>query len=203
MNETADNDNPVPEPEQDQLLSNSLNSEDSLVIDRLMEIYRPLLVNAASQFIPVGLQGRIDRSDLVQETLIRGFTQKDRFRGTTSNEFVVWLRQILQNIAIDAIRHHTTAKRDARRSTESVEILVSQEDSPSQNLGQQEEFERIAIAMSQLTPDQRQVVELRSKGMAFKEIGEQTGRTEDATRRIWGRGVAKLMQILRVHDQHE
>jgi len=183
------------------LLMLALRNESTQAMERLLAIYRPFLTNVAGQFIPEGLQGRMDRSDLVQETLIRGVTQRDQFRGTTENEFAAWLRQILQNVAIDWIRYHTAEKRDIRRTADEVEDLVSQENSPSQNVRQEEEFQQITTAMMQLSKDQRLVIELRSEGLGFKEIGWRTGRSEDAARMQWGRALARLLKILESHGR--
>lgn len=185
----------------DTLLAMVLEGNDSQAIDRLIEIYRPWLVSVAEQFIPSALQVRIDRSDLVQETLIRGVTQIEQFQGTTEKEFSAWLKQILQNVATDAIRFHTAERRNAGRSVAGVGSLESQDASPSQNVRQTETFQQIAAAMSQLTEDQRLALQLRGEGLSFREVGEQMGgRTEDAARMLWGRGIAKLMEILRVYE---
>ena len=44
------------------------------------------------------LQGRIDPSDLVQQTLLKAHEKQDQFRGKTDAElFAAWLRTILAN----------------------------------------------------------------------------------------------------------
>ena len=50
------------------------------------------------------LQGRIDPSDLVQQTLLKAHEKQDQFRGKTDAERLAWLRTILANQMADALR---------------------------------------------------------------------------------------------------
>jgi len=195
--EPAAPDSTVPEP----ALRDILLGQDQAALNRLLSIYRPLLTGFAGQLVPPALAGRVDRSDLVQEALTRGLVQRTQFRGESNAEFSAWLKQILQNVATDWIRRHTSEKRDVLRETGDIELLVAGGDSPSTFCSQQEEFERIALAMEELTEEQRVAVRLRSEGFSFPDIGERLNRSEDAARMLWGRGLSRLMERLKHHDE--
>lgn len=175
----------------------TIRTGDSSKIGRLIDLYRPYLRSLAQQNFPDQLAGRLDQSDLVQEALLRATRQLDKFLGTTDGEFAAWLKQILLNLIVDQVRSHTSGKRDIRRETPSAaSIPALSGSSPTVLLSRQEDLERLAAAIQQLSEDQRQVTELRSQGQSFEEIGQRMGRSADASRVLWGRAVTRLLKIL-------
>jgi DNA-directed RNA polymerase specialized sigma24 family protein len=50
------------------------------------------------------LQGRLDPSDMVQQTLLKAHERGHQFRGTTDAERAAWLRAILANEIAAALR---------------------------------------------------------------------------------------------------
>jgi len=63
----------------------------------LLEQCRPYLLAIAQAELPIGLQGKVGASDLVQDTLTRGVERWSTFRGSRPEEFARWLRTILLN----------------------------------------------------------------------------------------------------------
>jgi RNA polymerase sigma-70 factor (ECF subfamily) len=61
------------------------------------------------------LQGKVDPSDIVQETLLRAHANEDQFRGNSMAEKAAWLRQILARQLIDCARRFGAASRDPAR----------------------------------------------------------------------------------------
>ena len=61
----------------------------------LLELYRNYLHLLARTQIDLHLQGRLDPSDLVQETLLEAYRDFGQFRGGTEAELLAWLRRIL------------------------------------------------------------------------------------------------------------
>lgn len=174
----------------------TIRSIGSLEIERLIEVYRPLLKATAAENFPDQLAGRLDQSDLVQEALLRGTSQIGQFSGSTDAEFGAWLKQILQNLIVDQVRRHTSEKRDVRRETVSNATVAAIDSSPSSVVGRQEELAHLAAAIRTLSDEQRQVTELRSQGQTFEEIGKQMGRSADAARMLWGRAVTRLLDLM-------
>ena len=79
---------------------------------RLLESYRNFLSLLARTWTDRALQGKVDASDLVQETLLKAHGNFDQFRGATEPEIVAWLRQILVRNLTDMTRRY---RRDARQ----------------------------------------------------------------------------------------
>lgn len=165
-------------------------------LKQLLTAYQPYIRSLAEQSVPMQLRPRLDASDLAQETLLRGTAQLNQFQGQTEAELLAWLRQILQNLVVDWVRHHTAEKRDVRREIELNEPVPDDDGTPSQIYRKKEENERLTAAMQLLSDDHRIVIELRNRGLTFEEIGEQIGRTPDAARMLWGRAISRLVALL-------
>ncbi len=161
---------------------------------------RPALKALADELLRGELERRIDASDLVQETLLKGAAQFQQFQGATDNEFFAWLNQILQNNLIDAVRHHTSQKRDIRRETELFDSIPAEGVSPSSILRGKEDQSRVVAALDVLREDQREVLLLRNEGLTFEEIGQRWGRSADAIRMLWGRSILSLGKLLKSKD---
>src|SRR5438445_3677446 len=82
----------------------------------LLELYRNYLRLLARTQIDLHLQGRVNPSDLVQETFLEAHRDFDQFRGRTEQEWLAWLRRILvHNLARLVDQQVKAVKRNARR----------------------------------------------------------------------------------------
>src|SRR5262249_52298198 len=95
------------------------------------------------------LQGKLDASDLVQQTLLEAYRSWKRFRGQSEPELAGWLRQILAYQINHAVRDLGRAKRDAGRelsleqalNASSIRLgawLIAEESSPSEKAQRKE-----------------------------------------------------------------
>ena len=143
----------------------------------LLELYRNYLHLLARTQIDLHLRGRIDPSDLVQETMLEAYRDFGQFRGGTEGELLAWLRRILvHNLARLAEKHLKTRKRDARRevplhrrladlerSSDQIDAaLVSQATSASGRAQRREQAAILADTLARLKPDHREVIVLRN-----------------------------------------
>src|SRR5439155_6153692 len=131
-----------------------------------LEHYREYLRLLARLHLDVRLQGKVDPSDIVQQTLLKAHENRDQFRGQTEAELSAWLRRILANTLTDALIQFGRAKRDValERSLEgamqnsSVRLeawLAADQSSPSEPVIRQEQLQQLATALAQLPDDQR------------------------------------------------
>src|SRR5437588_7443589 len=98
-----------------QQLLEQAQAGDAATLGRLLELYRRYLALLARVQIGKRLQGKVDASDLVQETFLEAHRNFARFRGQTEAELVCWLRQILAtNLANVCRRYLGTQGRDVR-----------------------------------------------------------------------------------------
>jgi RNA polymerase sigma-70 factor (ECF subfamily) len=182
---------------------------DSATLGRLLEVYRRYLALLARVQIGRRLQGKVDASDVVQDTFLEAHRNFARFRGGSEAEFVSWLRQILaMNLADLLRRYFATQGRDVRLEREiqaaldqsSVLLdraLASPHSSPSQQAVRREQGVVLADALDKLPPDYREVLVLRHlEGLAFPEVAARMGRSVDSVEKLWMRGLARLRQVM-------
>jgi RNA polymerase sigma-70 factor (ECF subfamily) len=179
----------------------------------LLQQYRNYLVVLAATQIEKRLQPRVSPSDVVQETMLRAHKNFGQFRGTTEQELLAWLRQILvNNLAKFVEQHMLAARRDVRREV-SIErlgaaleqstiqlaaLLPDAEKTPSMAVEQREEAVVLADRLSQLPADYREVLVLRNlQGLPFEEVAAKIERSVGATRMLWLRAIEKLRAVYR------
>lgn len=182
---------------------------DTSARDRLFAACRSYLVLMARASVEPWMCAKVDASDLVQQTLLDAHRDFERFRGQTDQEWLAWLRQILNHNACDAVRQYRAAgKRAVRRevplngnrsddSREPTFEPASPGDSPSQMAIHNERELLLAEAMDQLAEDHREVIILRNiQRLSFDEVAEQLGRTRPAAQMLWMRAIQKLKSLL-------
>src|SRR5262245_43271461 len=87
---------------------------DRSALGRLLESYRNYLALLARGQIGQRLQGKVDASDLVQETFLEAHRDFGAFRGRNEREFVSWLRRILACNLANVVERYTAQRRDVR-----------------------------------------------------------------------------------------
>jgi RNA polymerase sigma-70 factor (ECF subfamily) len=154
------------------------------------------------------LHGKLDPSDVVQQTLLSAYEKRHQFRGETEAEFLGWLRQILANQLAGSLRRFGAGLRDVRRersleaSLEESAVrldawLVADQSSPSQRVMRHELKLHLAAALAQLPEDQRRAIELHHlNGCTVAEAAEQMQRTKMAVVGLLFRGLKKLRHLL-------
>ena len=182
---------------------------DADALGELLQLYRNYLALLARLNIDARLQGKVDASDLVQETFLKAHRNFGQFRGNTEEELVSWLRQILTNNLANLVRHYLGLKRrDVRlerqlaaemdRSSRLMDGgLIAPGSSPSRQASCREQAVLLADVLKQLPADYREVLILRHlEGLTFAQVAERLGRTEDSVQKLWVRALARLRRSL-------
>src|SRR5437667_5405850 len=91
------------------------------------------------------LHGKLDASDVVQQTLLSAHVNREQFRGHTEAELLGWLRQILANHLAGAMRRFGAGMRDLNRERSLEDAaarldvwLVADQSTPSQHVVREE-----------------------------------------------------------------
>jgi RNA polymerase sigma-70 factor (ECF subfamily) len=156
--------------------------------------------------IDARLQSKLDPSDIVQLTLLKAHQNIDQFRGQTSAEMAAWLRRILANTLIDAVRkfkpemnRQLSLDRAVEQSSARLDNwLAAEQSSPGEQLQREEQLGRLARALAALPDDQRVAVEMHHfHDRSIAEIAESLSRTEASVAGLLRRGLKRLRQLLR------
>ena len=176
--------------------------------DDLFEPYRGYLRALALAQIDRRLRGKLDASDIVQQTLLRAHAALPQLRDRSPAVFAAWLRQIQTTELADSLRRFRRDKRDvAREQSLAANIdqsaaglehwLAANHTSPSQAAARNEELQHLTEALMQLPEDQREVVIFRHlRDWPLQQIAEETGRTTASVAGLLRRGLAKLRETL-------
>jgi RNA polymerase sigma-70 factor (ECF subfamily) len=172
-------------------------------------LYRAYLVVLARVQIGRRLQGKVDPSDAVQEAFLGAYRDFPQFRGTTEQEFLGWLRQVLASVLANLVRHYQgTKRRDVRlerqlageleQSSQALDRnLAAVQSSPSQQAIRREQSVLLAEALGRLPEEWRELLILRHlEGQSFPEVARHLGRTVDSVKKQWPRALASLRRLL-------
>jgi RNA polymerase sigma-70 factor (ECF subfamily) len=194
------------DPEQ---LLNQARAGEGPALGRLLELYRAYLLVLARVQIGRRLQGKVDASDVVQEAFLGACRDFPQFRGTSSKEFLGWLRQILASLLANLVRHYQgTQRRDVRlerqlileldQSSQAMDRgLVMPQSSPSQQAIRREQSVLLAEALGRLPEEWRELLILRHlEGLSFPDVARRLGRTVDSVKKQWPRALAGLRRLM-------
>jgi RNA polymerase sigma-70 factor (ECF subfamily) len=172
---------------------------------RAVEDYRDYLHLLARLQLDPRLAGKIDPSDVVQQTLVKAHQNRAQFRGQTAAEQVGWLRRILSNTLIDAARKFgreldLEQPLEQRLHDSSARLegwLAADQSSPSEAAHRQEQLLRVARALGELPDDQRTAIELHHlRDQPVADIARALGRTEASIAGLLRRGLKRMRELL-------
>jgi RNA polymerase sigma-70 factor (ECF subfamily) len=174
-------------------------------LGQLFQAYRPYLIVMARDQLQPELRGKVDSSDLVQETFLEAQRDFAAFQGQTPADLLGWLRRMLLNNVANTRRHYLeTDKRQVQREL-SLEAHPGVENNPAvlDQLTPQraalarEEADLVRQALESLPENYRQVLLLRhQEDKSFAEIGAALNVSADAARKLWSRAVIHLREAM-------
>ena len=167
-------------------------------LSEVLESCRPYLNRKANQFYDSRISGRISWSDIVQETIWEAYQCFRSFKGTTTAEFLGWLKTILRNNARNALRDQRALKRtvdrESRLDSDRFRQLATDlrkarnQDSDCQNL-----CEKFRLLIQKLPADQRTAIWFRyAHGKSIAEISTYMRKSDSAVSGLVKRGLQNL-----------
>jgi RNA polymerase sigma factor (sigma-70 family) len=167
---------------------------DALAFDRLYERYEAPILN----YCYYRLGAWPEAEDAAQQIFTNAFAGLAKFHlrtEETTGSFRSWLF---------TIAHHEVAnrKRGYVRHPQASLVAAAEISAPGPSLEElavtADDHQRVLALLSQLSIDQRQVVELRFAGLTDIEIGSVLGRNPGAVRAVQARAVVRLRELLGV-----
>ncbi len=144
-----------------------------------------------------------DASDVVQKCLLAIWKHAGEVHGATDAEVRAWLKAIVRNELFSTVKHEQQQMRDVRQQVPLPQnssggvALAADTSTPSHQLTHREEDERRDRALSQLSPDDQQVLRLHHlEGRQWPDIAQQMARSEEAVKRLYYRAVKRWKKAL-------
>jgi RNA polymerase sigma-70 factor (ECF subfamily) len=198
----SDSQPPVDETER---LLRQVRAGDRGAFEELFARHRAYLQRFAEVRLGADLQARVDPSDVVQETYLEALRRLQAYLEQAPLPFRLWLRQLAEDRALKARRHHLrTACRAAGRevplpegSSLQLARLLAGGSTPSQHLDRRELARRLRLAVAQLAAADREVVLLRDfEGLSNREVSLLLGIDPAAASQRHGRALLRLHKLL-------
>lgn len=177
---------------------------DAQALNELIATWRTYLLYVANDEMDPRLRQKLGASDLVQSACLEIQQHLGEFRGSTVEEWRVWLRRLLVNDLHDARRRFFDTDKRAVSRERPVDgrgglamQLSATDKSPRSELIAREEWELMQGALQHLSAEYRDVLRLRNwEQRPFAEIGAIMSRSEDAAQKLWSRAIVALQNEL-------
>jgi RNA polymerase sigma-70 factor (ECF subfamily) len=148
----------------------------------------------------------IDAADVEQEVRIRLWKALERDRNAAFH--TSYIQRVVLSTVIDAIR--AANSRPAEPLPEAFEqadlAFVEPSAGPERRAGGAADFDRVVACLAELPERRRKAVALHLQGFSLREIGEFSGTSEEAARKLLDRGMETLRERLALigfGDGHE
>ncbi len=171
---------------------------DSEAFGELVTLYENKILNYCYRM----LGNRTDAEDATQEVFVKLYRFIGSFTGQSA--FSTWLYKIAFNVCLDYLRKNKKHTSDTvslhQQNAEGEEFLLNIEDkglTPYESAQMSEAQRALALALEQLSEDQRRVVVLRDvEGLSYEEIGEVMGIAEGTVKSRINRARLALKKLL-------
>ncbi len=171
---------------------------DSEAFGELLALYENKILNYCYRM----LGNRTDAEDATQEVFVKLYRFIGSFTGQSA--FSTWLYKIASNVCLDYLRKNKKHTSDTvslhQQNAEGEEFLMNIEDkglTPYESAQMSEAQRVLALALEQLSEDQRKVVVLRDvEGLSYEEIGEVMGIAEGTVKSRINRARLALKKLL-------
>jgi RNA polymerase sigma-70 factor (ECF subfamily) len=179
-----------------------------------LERFRAYLRLLARLNLDRRLQGKLDPSDIVQQTLLEAYRSSAKLAGRSDAEKAAWLRQSLAHQMAHAVRDLGRAKRDIARersleaaldesSAHLEKWLAAEQSSPSDQAARHELSLRVAAELEALPEAQREALVLYYwQGMTLPEVAQQLGRSSAAIAGLLQRGLKTLRRHMNAGESN-
>jgi RNA polymerase sigma-70 factor (ECF subfamily) len=192
--------------------ANRIRNKDKNALVEFIELRRPQLLAFIGRNLSTSLGRKLEAADILQELSLSAVTSLATFDLGDRDPFS-WLCQLAEQRIIDAHRKLVAAqKRSADREAQGpahgadtqrggfIDLIVASMTTPSGALSRDQREFRLLEALKNLPEESQKALRLRYvEGLPSKEIANQLGRTDGATRVLLTRSLARLQELLR-HD---
>ena len=197
----------TPDHKETQDLLRQVKDGDQEAVNSLLARHRDSLRRMVELRLDRAIAGRVDASDIVQETLLEASQRLAVYAEEPSMPFHLWLRHLAKDHLIDAHRKHRRAQRrsvDRERSLANPALahhssldlasqLQAQGLTPGAAVLRQELEARFRAALEELKENDRELVVMRHfDGLTNQEAAKELGLSEPAAGMRYLRAMRRL-----------
>ena len=187
-------------------------SGDRAALDRLVKHCYERVRNIVAVRLSAQLRRRVDGSDILQETFAAAVRDFDRFDIGDDGNIINWLATIAQHQICAAADRHKALKRDAARETplqtgddssSSLHTPAAPGASPSEQVSQREQIERVLTCLAEMPEEPRELILLRDfAGASWASVSAALpGTTPDSARMRYAAAVRELARRMLQHGR--
>jgi RNA polymerase sigma-70 factor (ECF subfamily) len=175
-------------------------------LDHLLDRHRPDLLQFVALRMDRRLRGRVDPSDVVQETQLEVYRRLGDFLDRRPMPFHVWLRKTAYERLLMARRQHVEAAQRAvereqplpdRSSLLFARRILARGSTPSRSLGRRELARRLHQSLAELPDTDREILVMRNlEERPYQEIACILDIEPAAARKRHGRALIRLHALL-------
>jgi RNA polymerase sigma-70 factor (ECF subfamily) len=192
----------TPDSDETRGLLEAARAGDRRAFERLLARHRPELLQFVALRMDTRMRGRVDASDVVQETQLEVYRRLGDFLDRRPMPFHVWLRKTAYERLLMARRQHIeaaqrTVEREVpfpdRSSLLLAQRLLPRGSTPSQRLNRRELARRVHQALEQLPDADREILFMRNfEERSYSEIACILDIEPAAARKRHGRALIRL-----------
>ena len=172
-----------------------LKSGDEQAWSEVHTKFRIGLTSKARQLVRTSgaIQNKINPDDLVQETLLKVWRNRETFRGDSTGQLAKWILTTLRNTFLDICR-----RKNIEQSQETWREVFSVTRTPSEIASSIEQESELLAALEELSPKQQRVIAMRVfEGLSFPKIAELTETNVNTIAGIYRRGLIRVSTVLK------
>jgi RNA polymerase sigma-70 factor (ECF subfamily) len=175
---------------------------DEAAAAELVRLYEPTIRRTIRVRLRDPRLGRLmDSMDICQSVMASFFLRAamGQFDLEAPEDLIKLLSRMARNKLSNAVEHHRAQRRDYRRAEVVREDLdVAAGISPSRQVAG---LELLAEAQRRLTPEERQLIEMRREGRPWADIAQELGGSPDGLRVRLQRAVDRVAQELGLEEE--
>jgi RNA polymerase sigma-70 factor (ECF subfamily) len=195
-----------PDSEATSRLLDRIRAGEREAFEELFARHRPLLRRLFELRLDPRLRGRLDPSDVVQETQLEAYRQLPSFLERQPMPFRLWLRKeaherlrMLERQHLEASRRSVYKERPLPEGSAALTApqLATSEPTPSQHLAQGELAWRVRDCLDLLAEVDREILLMRNyEGLSYEEVSCLLEIDPAAARKRHGRALLRLHKLL-------
>jgi RNA polymerase sigma-70 factor (ECF subfamily) len=192
-----------PSTESDGELVRRAREGSSPALRALFERHESAVKGFVARRLPAGLRRKVAPEDVLQEVWLVATARLAEFEDRGEGAFRAWVMRIAEFKLREAVRAYLGTRKRAdvrevsRGGRPDTSAFRADDPSPSEVAQGNELRDAAARAMATLPPDYREILRLvQVEGLTLKAAAERMGRSHDATKKLYGRALARFAALI-------